>query len=378
MFLVGDQPLLQSRAIDQLIAAFESGGRICYPSCGGRRGNPVIFDARFFPELQRLSGDSGGRTVIEAYPDAVVPVIFTDESLFRDVDRRAALAMLAAVHGRSHKQTSLARALGLDASRVISLCGAGGKTSLMAALTRELASDGERVLATTTTKMATSELDGPWRACRADDCDDLLARTNDLAAPLLAYRTLARERSRLRGFSVAVIDELAASGRFTRIIVEADGSRRRPLKAPNAREPVLPSATDAVVMVAGVGGLGWPLDDNAVFRPDRWCALTQLRMGETVTPESLARVVVHPDGLARGTQARRILFLNQADTPDRLAAARRVIDSLPAHGGHVPERALIGRLQPEPEICELREFGSRTPAHAEGRNERWGRSTPGD
>ncbi len=365
MFLVGDQPRLQSYVIDRLIDVFEACGGICYPSCGGQRGNPVLFDACFFPELQQLSGDSGGRAVLEDHPDALVPVIFADESPFRDVDHRADLATLLpdAKRDGSLKHTSLICALGLETSRVISLCGSGGKTSLMAALTRELASDGDRVLATTTTKMATDEADGPWQACPAADAADLLARMPGVAVPLLAYRIIDREHSRLRGFPVDVIDELAASGRFTRIIVEADGSRRRPLKAPDAHEPVFPSATDAVVMVAGVGGLGQPLDDNTVFRPECWSALTQLRNGDPVTPESLARVVVHPDGLARGTQARRVLFLNQADTPERLAAARRVLDSLPLHGGRVPERAVIGRLHPKPDICELREFASRTSSH---------------
>jgi probable selenium-dependent hydroxylase accessory protein YqeC len=253
---------------------------------------------------------------------------------------------------------TLVQALGLETSRVISICGAGGKTSLMAALAREWASGNERVLATTTTKMGTEEAEGPWQPCQAADAADLLAKSGRHAGSILAYR-VGTERGRLLGFPAHVIDEAAKSSRFTRILVEADGSRRRPLKAPAEHEPVFPAATDAIVMVAGASGLDRPLNEETVFRADRWSALTGMRMSDPVTPQSLARVVVDPDGLARGAppRARRAFFLNQVDTRGRLTAAGRVLDCLTLFGGRGPERAAMGRLLPEPAICEVREQG---------------------
>ncbi len=375
MFLVGDQPLLNCLAIDRLIAAFEaSGGGICYPSCDGRRCNPVIFDAVFFHELRQLSGDSGGRAVIDANSDAVIPVAFSDESLFYDVDRPADIEDLLpqdVASGSAVGGSSFVQAFELKRSRVISLCGSGGKTSLMSALVRELASNGdERILATTTTKMGSDEIKGPWRACQADDAAGILALANDYTRPVLAYHRFDHDRLRLHGFPSDVIDELARSGRFTRIVVEADGSRRRPLKAPKSGEPVFPAATDMVVAVAGLSGLGRPLNDDAVFRPDHWSALTGLTASNPVTAESLARIIVHPNGLMRGMppQARRILFLNQADSPDQMALANIALDCLPMLGGQVPERAVVGRLQPEPLIYVIRDFSTRATLNlGEGR-----------
>ncbi len=377
MFLVGDQPLLDCVVIDRLIAAFEAaGGGICHPRFGERPCNPVIFHAKFFSELRRLRGDVGGRAIIGNHRNDVVPVAFSRGTFFNDIDCEADMEELPtadAASGYVADNISLVQSFGIEKSRVVSLCGSGGKTSLMAALARELGSNiDERVLATTTTKMASDEIEGPWRACQADDAASILATTSDDARPVLAYRR--RSHDRLFGFGPEVIDEVARSGRFTRILVEADGSRRRPLKAPKSGEPVFPAATDTVVAVVGLSGLGCPLDDEAVYCPERWSVLTGLAESNSVTSESLARVVVHPEGLMRGAppQARRILFLNQADGQDRLALADIVMHYLPTLGGNVPTCAVVGRLRPEPRIYSVREFGLQTPLTLGEVDERYG------
>jgi probable selenium-dependent hydroxylase accessory protein YqeC len=348
MFLVGDQPLLDHLAINRLIGAFEAAGSksICYPLCEGRRANPVIFSSRFFPALARLHGDSGGRAVIDDNRDAWLPVEFTSDVAFRDVDHPADLDGIADTAQAGG--ANLVQALGLETSRVISLCGSGGKTSLMAALMRDFArGPAERLLATTTTKMGLDERDGFGRALQAGSAADILVMTQDDRGPVLAYSRLDCERGRLRGFAAGVIDDLARSGRFTRILVEADGSRRRPLKAPDADEPVFPATTDAVIAVAGLSGLGRPLHEETVFRPDRWSALTGQTPGDPVTPGSLARVIAHPDGLMRQAppQARRIVFLNQADGPDQAAMADKVIDALERLRAPVPVRVAVAHLK---------------------------------
>lgn len=88
MFLMGDQPLLDAAIVDQLIAAYRrSGKEICYPSVAGKRRNPVIFGARFFPAILALTGDTGARALIDANPEAAIAVEFNRPTAFRDVDR---------------------------------------------------------------------------------------------------------------------------------------------------------------------------------------------------------------------------------------------------------------------------------------------------
>jgi probable selenium-dependent hydroxylase accessory protein YqeC len=259
----------------------------------------------------------------------------------------------------------LVRALGLESSRVVSLCGAGGKTTLMFSLAREFVAAGERVLVTTTTKIARDEAVG-WPSLIATGAAEVMEGARALlpesgrerSGAVIAYSAVGGDGHRLVGFAPELIDELAATARFDRILIEADGSARKPLKAPAAHEPVIPLATDALVILAGLNGLGLPLTEENLFRAGIWSRLSGLAPGEPISAESLAHCVAHPDGLARGCppRARRGLFLNQADTPARRAEAKRVAEFLRAVRGHRLERTVIGSLLPQPEIAEVVAF----------------------
>ena len=82
---VADQPFLTAEAIQALVKAF-SPERIIVPRWGEHRGNPPVFDRRFFPELLSLSDDNGGQLVIAAHADAVTEVPFP-AGLGDDIDR---------------------------------------------------------------------------------------------------------------------------------------------------------------------------------------------------------------------------------------------------------------------------------------------------
>jgi molybdenum cofactor cytidylyltransferase len=82
---VADQPYLTAAAIEELIRAF-SPGRIIVPRWGDHRGNPPVFDGRFFPELLALDGDHGGQRVIASHGDSVTEVPLP-AGLGDDIDR---------------------------------------------------------------------------------------------------------------------------------------------------------------------------------------------------------------------------------------------------------------------------------------------------
>jgi molybdenum cofactor cytidylyltransferase len=75
------------------------------------------------------------------------------------------------------------------------------------------------------------------------------------------------------------------------LLVEADGSRMRPLKTPGEHEPAIPAFANQVVVVAGLAALGKPLTPDWVHRPDRFAALTGLEIGQAITSEAVARAL---------------------------------------------------------------------------------------
>ena len=91
---LADMPRIDAALIARLTAAFdpERGALIVVPTFEGKRGNPVVWARRFFPELAALQGDVGARHLIGAYADAAVDVPVENRAVFVDVDTPDALA----------------------------------------------------------------------------------------------------------------------------------------------------------------------------------------------------------------------------------------------------------------------------------------------
>ena len=94
MVCLGDMPRVSPKAIDRLIAAFNplEGRAICVPTWQGKRGNPVLFARRFFPEMLEVSGDVGARALIGEHAEVVCEVAMDDDAVLVDVDTPEMLA----------------------------------------------------------------------------------------------------------------------------------------------------------------------------------------------------------------------------------------------------------------------------------------------
>jgi len=160
-------------------------------------------------------------------------------------------------------------ALRIQRGEVIAFVGAGGKTSALFRLAHELAADGWRVLATTTTRVAAAEL---RLAPRALTEDRVWASTAALSEALNTTRLVFLyshiQHGKARGISPDFIRALLDRVSSDVILVEADGARRLPFKAPYAHEPVVPQETTRVVLSAGMDVLGQPLDGAHVYNPE--------------------------------------------------------------------------------------------------------------
>ncbi len=100
---LGDMPHVSAALIDSLIEAFdpERGALIAVPTVGGKRGNPVVWSRRFFPDLSELEGDVGARHLIGTYADGVVEVPVTGVGAVLDIDTPDALAAARAEFERA-------------------------------------------------------------------------------------------------------------------------------------------------------------------------------------------------------------------------------------------------------------------------------------
>jgi molybdenum cofactor cytidylyltransferase len=92
---LGDMPRVDPRSMRALVRVYESGrASALAAACDGKRGNPVLFDRRYFDALTDVDGDTGGREILlEGEHSALVET--GDPGVLRDVDTRADLATLA-------------------------------------------------------------------------------------------------------------------------------------------------------------------------------------------------------------------------------------------------------------------------------------------
>ncbi|HVR72596.1 MAG TPA: selenium cofactor biosynthesis protein YqeC [Vicinamibacteria bacterium] len=226
------------------------------------------------------------------------------------------------------------RCLGIRRGDVVSVVGAGGKTTLVYRLAAEARAAGMRVLVTTTTHMGTlpEATTGPVLV------EEEGGRTAEVASALAAAgrATLLGRRIRadkLEGVAPERVDELCSAADL--VLVEADGARGRSLKVPAAHEPVLPRSTSLVVVVAALDVLGEPLTDDRIHRLELVSAATGTTVGEAVDEDTVVSCLRHARGYVSRlpSGARAAVFLNKVEDPGRRAAALRIARRLvPPYG----------------------------------------------
>lgn len=103
LIVLGDQPLQSAELLNRLIdAATTAPDHIVVATYDGRRGNPVCFPRRYFPELKAVTGDEGGRTVLRRHAAEVVAVECGDLAPNLDADTRADFARLQRAWDERH------------------------------------------------------------------------------------------------------------------------------------------------------------------------------------------------------------------------------------------------------------------------------------
>ncbi|MFQ3536516.1 MAG: selenium cofactor biosynthesis protein YqeC [Aggregatilineales bacterium] len=214
----------------------------------------------------------------------------------------------------------LREALNVRHGEVVAFIGAGGKTSALFRLGHELAAEGWRVLATTTTRIAAEELNQVPSAV-ATDVSGINPRPEALSRALnqhgftFLYHTVVSSGGvkKVIGVSPEVVNALVDSVDSDVILIEADGARRLPFKAPYPHEPVVPSVTTLAVPVVGIDCVGQPLDDEHVYNARAMVDEYGYKYGERVRWMWVASVLRNPSLGLKGIpdRARIVALINK-------------------------------------------------------------------
>jgi probable selenium-dependent hydroxylase accessory protein YqeC len=223
----------------------------------------------------------------------------------------------------------LAHAFRINSGESLAFSGAGGKTTALFRLARQLKPP---VLVTTTTHLASDQLALADQIIKVDESIDLADLFSTLADEVVVLIGNEDGDDRVKGLPEWQLNDIAefAKNRKITLLIEADGSRQRPLKAPGGHEPIIPSFVDHVVVVAGLSALGKPLSEDWVHRVEQFADLSGMNMGEQISTEAITRVLLDPSGGFKGIPggAKKMCLLNQADNPQLQSQANRIARSL--------------------------------------------------
>lgn len=252
-------------------------------------------------------------------------------------------------------------AFGIQKGDLAAIVGAGGKTTLMQRLARELTVAGLQVITGTTTKIYPIADPAAVTVLTADFAEwrQKIGRAAAPGSYLVLGRTINQD-GKITGLSKDEVNEIYQAGLADVLIMEADGAKGKPFKAPRDDEPVIPEAATVVIAVIGADCLGQPLTEAHFHAWERIGQITGLAYGDTVTPEDAGQVLLHPSGYQKNLPpgARWIPFINKVDNPRRRENALVLMEFLHqagvarvvwgAAGAESPwAEAIAGYIQPE-------------------------------
>ena len=221
----------------------------------------------------------------------------------------------------------LSHLIDLPTRPLISIVGAGGKTTTMYILASELARQGKRVITTTTTQIFLPE---PHETDTLIISPDMQTLLNTLQSSWKRHRriTIARtrdDRGKLLGFPpnryILLLEQSAADA----LIVEADGARHLMIKAPADHEPVIPPETNIALLLMSADAINQPLSGEIAHRPERIAEVTRINQGDLLTPDIIARLMTSERGALKAVpEAAKVYVLVTHATIENMDAIREI------------------------------------------------------
>jgi len=214
--------------------------------------------------------------------------------------------------------------------RVCALVGAGGKSTGMRKIADFMTRRGSRTRLTTTTRIGVEEFSA-YPVATVRDEDGLHRWVVSAETCMVVSKGI--EGGKHAGLDPSWIERCAIPADLL-LLVEGDGSRRKPIKAPTAREPVIPANTNDVFAFMGASVVGEMVDSERCYNPEGVLHLLGQARAVFDTP-ALVRLAADAGGCRKGVLAGMSfhLIVNQGDLEEKRESARAMLHALSrSHG----------------------------------------------
>lgn len=213
--------------------------------------------------------------------------------------------------------------LNLNRGCMVSIVGAAGKSTLMYTLAGELKRDN-KILVTTTTKIYLPEKE-QYDFIEIGANNFIKLKHRDCKG-IYVYGSSVNKDNKLVG---VIPDELEGQlDYFDYILVEADGSKRKPIKGWNATEPVVCKDTTKTIGVLSIESIGKKINEDNVHRVEEFINITNSIENAIITEENIVSLVFNRSGLFKNSVGEKILFINKIETQEQKYIAQKLLHSI--------------------------------------------------
>lgn len=197
---------------------------------------------------------------------------------------------------------------------VVSIVGAGGKTSVMNKLASELKEKNLRVLVTSTTAiMMPKKEEYDYFYLEKEYDIKRKVKTVDKGSITVLVKEFIRE-DKVKGIEIEYLDNVIKEGLFDIILIEADGARRKTIKAPREDEPLLTKYTNKLIGIFGIDSLGLTIDSENVHRTEIFLEIIGKTEGDIIENRDIVKLIESKVGLFKGGEKKeKYLIMNKCD-----------------------------------------------------------------
>ncbi len=223
----------------------------------------------------------------------------------------------------------------IPSGSLISLVGAGGKTTTMYTLAAELAAKSMRVVTTTTTNLYVPRQSETDTLIISAETPTLLKMVNSAWKQYQRITVAAKAigEGKINGLQLDQPYELLIRSGADVVIVEADGARRSMIKAPAEHEPVVPPQTNIALLLMSAEVMNQPLSAEIAHRPERIAAVLAINLGDVLTPRHVARLMTNEQGAMKSIPETANVHLLLTHVTEKNTAMTREVAELVQSSG---------------------------------------------
>ncbi|MCC0627338.1 putative selenium-dependent hydroxylase accessory protein YqeC [Clostridioides sp. ES-S-0108-01] len=211
----------------------------------------------------------------------------------------------------------------IEKNEIITVVGAGGKTSFINYFA-DFYRDKLKVLLTTTTKIYVPS-----------DYDNIIMTIDGTIIPSICHGitvcgSYINNENKVVGIDSYILDEIV--DQFDLALIEGDGSKRKKLKGWNAKEPIVYHKTTKTIGILDITSFGMNINEENIHRVDIFKKIANLDTcsisSSTVSLENLKNIVLNPNGLFKNYSGKRVLFINKVENEKYKNLAIKLIKNI--------------------------------------------------